>query len=86
MVKVLHNPLYYIQAFQNQKRKLEEEKSSVQSFRREIQSLEENCQELERKREKLVAELQIKEKHVCNLEGQLAHSKHALEAETNKVR
>ena len=73
------------QALQKQKRKTEEEKSVQSSLEKDNQSLVKSCDELERKLGKIEHEIQTRDSRIGCLEGQLTHTKQALEAETNKV-
>jgi hypothetical protein len=70
---------------EKQKRKLEEDRLANARIVKENQSLLDSCEELERKRQKTEHDLQTKEAYIACLEGQLSHSKQAVEAEIAKV-
>jgi centromere protein F len=73
------------QSLEKQKRKMEEDRQNHMSMIKENKSLIDSCDELERKRLKLEHDLQTKDAHISCLDGQLNHTKQALDAETAKV-
>lgn len=64
---------------------MEEEQKQAGSLKKEIQTLSVNCESVEQKRQKLAQEMQVKDNRFSCVDGQLAHVKAQLDAETHKV-